>query len=515
MLGKRDPQRSFTGAIAQLGMEVVLTMGFYGKLGLNSFKIFKDEDFASCYSKFGRPSAPPSMLAIATLLQIHDRVSDDETIQRLRFDMRWKVALDLELYSIEAPFVKSTFQAFRVRLATHAKDAMVFENTVRLACDNGLLPHELLVALDSTPVRSKGALKDAFNLLSDAIAAVIRMVAKKKRMKAEDLATQEDLERHIQGPSIKGSELVDWDDEGSVGTFLRGILDDGKKVIAIADENECASDEVDLLKKVIEQEIEKDEESGYPKIKDGVAKGRVCSATDPEMRHGRKSSGKTYTGHKGHVAVEVSSGFITAIGITEPGVSDGSQYTNLINQTEENTGSLVVGSLGDTAYSSDATISQAQEAGVDHTTKMRSHPKGKFGPGDFKLNEDGSEAQCPAGHSSGTTRFWKTGIFHAWSTELCGDCPFKDKCTEASFRTMRIRPTFLDRRQRERFAKSKAGRELLRLRVAVEHAIGRMKNLGAGTARYFGKPKTGAQLFWTAAVANLSLIFGKLSDLSC
>jgi hypothetical protein len=48
---------------------------------------------------------------------------------------------------------------------------------------------------------------------------------------------------------------------------------------------------------------------------------------------------------------------------------------------------------------------------------------------------------------------------------------------------------------------------VLRKRVVVEHAIGRLKNLGAGTARYFGRAKTKAQWLWTAAAANLSLIW--------
>jgi hypothetical protein len=41
-------------------------------------------------------------------------------VQCCRFDLRWKVALNLELYSTRAPFAKSTFQAFRVRRTLHA-----------------------------------------------------------------------------------------------------------------------------------------------------------------------------------------------------------------------------------------------------------------------------------------------------------------------------------------------------------------------------------------------------------
>ena len=43
----------------------------------------------------------------------------------------------------------------------------------------------------------------------------------------------------------------------------------------------------------------------------------------------------------------------------------------------------------------------------------------------------------------------------------------------------------------------------------VEHAIGRLKNLGVGSARYFGRAKTRAQWLWAAAVANLSLVWGR------
>ena len=55
--------------------------------------------------------------------------------------------------------------------------------------------------------------------------------------------------------------------------------------------------------------------------------------------------------------------------------------------------------------------------------------------------------------------------------------------------------------------RSKEGRLLLRQRVAVEHAIGRVKNLGAGAARCFGRAKTKIEWMWYAAVANLTLVW--------
>ena len=52
---------------------------FYGFLASHREELFRDEDFTSLYcSDNGRPSVPPSLLAMALLLQVHDGVSDDE-----------------------------------------------------------------------------------------------------------------------------------------------------------------------------------------------------------------------------------------------------------------------------------------------------------------------------------------------------------------------------------------------------------------------------------------------------
>ena len=230
MLGRRDSQRSLQSAAVRLGPEAVSEMGFYGQLARYGSGLCRDEDFRSAYCcTNGRPSAPPSVLALGRALQFYGGVSDEEVVQCCRFDLRWKVALDLELYSTRAPFAKSTLQAFRVRLTLHAKEGLAFEKSIQAARDAGLLPQRLHVALDSSPVRGRGAVKDTCNLLSDAIAAVVRAVAKKQTKTVEVVASQTGLARHVAAPSVQGSEVVDWNDQSSVGSFLRGLLDDCEK----------------------------------------------------------------------------------------------------------------------------------------------------------------------------------------------------------------------------------------------------------------------------------------------
>lgn len=508
MLGERDEQGSFFDAATELGEETVSDLGFYGHLATEGPQLFRDADFAGAYCAHnGRPSVPPSLLAQARLLQHYAGVSDAEVVERCRYDVRWKVALHLRLASVEAPFAKSTFQAFRARLTVHEKEAVAFEKSVVAAREAGLLPRSLRVALDSSPVRGRGAVKDTFNLLSDAIVAVVRSVAALCRRSEPAVAREAGVERHVEGTSIKGTETVDWDEEEAVSRFLEGLLQDCERVTALAKRENCATEAVDLLQKVIAQDTERPMPDGPPRIRSGVAPGRTVSVHDPEMRHGHKSNGKVYNGHKVHVAVEVTRGIVTAVDVTAPASADGAQVASLLEQTTRQTGREVEQALGDTAYSTRVALSQARDADVDLVTKMPSPRSGRHGPGDFEVSEDGQQARCPAGRASTQVKRRGAGYLHVWSPAACGACAQKSRCTNASSRTLLVPVDFHDRRGRERYARSEEGRHLLRERMVAEHALGRLKNRGAGTARYFGRRKTRGQWLWTAAVANLSLLW--------
>lgn len=516
MLGQRKAQRSLFSAGSQLGSKAVERMGLYGRLSQESSRLFRDADFSAAYClDNGRPSAPPSLLVVAHLLQHYEGISDAQVIERCRYDLRWKTALDLDPLSVKAPFAKSTFQAFRVRLTLHRQEGLVFEKSVAAARDAGLLPQRLRVALDSSPVRGRGAVKDTYNLLSDAIVGVVRAVALSEETSAEQLASDAGLERHLQAPSIKGSELVEWSDSGAVSEFLRGLLADCDQVLALAQRCKVTTADVALLRKIIDQDIDRDDPTSPPRIRRGVARDRTPSVSDPEMRHGRKSSGKTYTGHKAHLAVELSSGIITAVETDAPGQADGSQVRSLVEQTVKVTQREVDVALGDSAYSSREAHRQACEAQIDLRTRMPSLSRGdRFTPEDFEVSQDGQTAVCPAGHGSarsypGGPKNGPKGLYHRWSRSLCGLCALKSKCTSGKQRSLFVPPDFHERRRRERYARSPEGRQELRQRVVVEHAIARLKNLGAGAARCFGRAKTRSQWQWCAAVANLSLVWAQ------
>jgi hypothetical protein len=151
---------------------------FYGFLALHQRELFHDEDFADLYcSDNGRPSVPPSLLATALLLQVHDGVSDEEAKARADFDLRWKVALGIGLE--ERPFAKSTLQLFRAHLILHERVRAVFQNTLDFARQTGYFQSrkKLKIVLDTSYILGRGSVKDTYNLLGDGIRKLVRALA--------------------------------------------------------------------------------------------------------------------------------------------------------------------------------------------------------------------------------------------------------------------------------------------------------------------------------------------------
>src|SRR5215217_2107707 len=151
---------------------------FYGFLASHREELFRDEDFTSLYcSDNGRPSVPPSLLAMALLLQVHDGVSDEEAKARADFDLRWKVALGIGLE--ERPFAKSTLQLFRAHLILHERVGALFQKSLTFARQTGYLRSRTLkkVVLDTTHVLGRGSVKDTYNLLADGLTMLARELA--------------------------------------------------------------------------------------------------------------------------------------------------------------------------------------------------------------------------------------------------------------------------------------------------------------------------------------------------
>ena len=263
----------------------------------------------------GRDSVPPKLLATVLLLQSHDNVSDAEAKARADFDIRWKVALGVEVD--DRPFAKSTLQVFRAQLILHDKVREVFESSLRLARQSGYLKKRgMRVALDTTYILGRGAVRDTCNLLADGIVKLLRVLAAVANTTLPKWAEDQGYGRHL-GSSIKGEATIDWSDRKARAALLAEIVAGADRLLELARQawvelpedsaqRQSIVDGAELLGQLLLQDIERksgdgDVDDGVS-LKDGVSKDRMLTVHDPEMRHGHKSSRRRFNGHKAAIA---------------------------------------------------------------------------------------------------------------------------------------------------------------------------------------------------------------------
>ena len=384
MLGRQSDQRGLWEADS-LYIDHVGRGSFYGLLASMRGRLFRDEDFAELYcADNGRDSVPPSLLATALLLQTYDRASDAEAKQRADFDIRWKVALGIEVD--DSPFAKSTLQLFRARLILHEKAKEVFERSLRFARETGYLRgRRMKVALDTTYILGRGAVKDTYNLLSDGIVKLMRALSEVEGSELVEWATANGYQRYV-GASVKGDACIDWDDRGARSELLAEIVSDADMLVELSRRAQTLLDEdsaergriaeaSELLCRLLLQDVERTE--GGVGLKDGVSRDRMVSVHDPDMRHGRKSSSRRFDGHKASVAVDTESQLITAVDVLAGNATDSDGALQMVERSEENTASAIEETIGDAAYGDGVTRQTFAEAGRNLIAKLPRRPERK------------------------------------------------------------------------------------------------------------------------------------------
>jgi transposase len=522
---KRDAQESILNCNNQF-LDIVGRETFYGFLSERRHEIFRDDEFAFLYSKDnGRPAIPPSMLAVGLLLQIYDKVSDEEAARRAHFDIQWQVALGVPVGS--RPFAKSTLQLFRSQLVIHEKAGDIFKKSLGYAKKVGYLKsRKMKLALDTTPIFGRGAVKDTYNLLADGIGKLMDALAKRDGLEVDAWAREHDLSRYLSS-GIKGTTNINWDDPSERKAFLLGIVGDADRLLILArtahkkcPKNSTEGQEIaqaaELLSTLLAQDIERTDE-GVPAIKQGVAKDRIVSLHDPEERHGRKSKSDRFDGYKAAIAVDTESQLITAVDVLPGNSHDHTGALDLVSASEENTGTPVELTIGDCAYGAGATREEFKEAERVLLAKapVLQHGKGLFSKDEFRVSPRSAFVECPNGVRTTNYRDgarlpsgerYRNFVF---PKNRCRKCPLAPHCVRhpgKEHRIFRVHPQEHLLRDARREQLSSRFKRLYRLRQAAEHRLARLTQLGMRQARYFGRTKTLFQLLLTATVANLTLI---------
>src|SRR3954449_13626705 len=87
--------------------------------------IFGDDDFADLYPRRGQPALPPWRLALVTVLQFREGLSDRRAADAVRARIDWKYLLGLEL--TDPGFDASVLSEFRSRLLAGEAEGLLLE----------------------------------------------------------------------------------------------------------------------------------------------------------------------------------------------------------------------------------------------------------------------------------------------------------------------------------------------------------------------------------------------------
>jgi len=497
-------------------MDAAVVMGplpegsFFALLAEHGDRIVTDQDFADCYSdRMGRPSIPPSQLAKVMLLQHRTGVSDEQAMECVGWDLRWKVALGLAIDHLG--WHPTSLTKFRARLLLHKKDGIALENTLRLAQELGLLDGPLEQIVDSTPMLGAAATQDTVRLVRFGVAKLIDAVMAVDLQAGKALAGG--LEFDYAQPGVKPE--CQWRLKAERERMLTRVAQDAQRAVcAVEQADELLDDEqvktaYELLSELIGQDFDVDQD-GVPRLHRGTRPGRIISTVDPEMQHGRKSSQSRFDGYKLSAAVTNSSDpLIVAVHVAPGGESDGPQAKHLIDQQPPERRPDRI--LGDTAYGNGVVRAELAERDVEVLAPV---PEGavtedRVGKRDFTIDPDGGTVTCPAGNTAMITTSKKGVRTARISRALCGACPLKDQCCPGR----PSRQIALGEHEELMIAARQAlndpvtAAHLRHTRPRIERLLGLLAcRYGARKSRYIGSDKARLQASWAAALVNLNPI---------
>ena len=373
---------------------------------------------------------------------------------------------------------------------------------------------KLRLALDTTNILGRGAVKDTYNLLADGIMLVLRALARQAGVGRD---ADGGYERYVEGSSLKGEAAIDWDDAGERRRFLASIVADADRVLEAVRvargqlpegslEDRALAEAAGLLGRVLQQDIERREDG--PAVRQGVARDRMPSVHDPEMRHGRKSQAKRFDGHKVQMATDTESQLITDVAVLAGNAPDREQALAVVEASEQATGCAVEETLGDCAYGDGVTRQQFADAGRKLIAKVPAVTnRGRFPKTRFRIDLEAQTCTCPADQVSHLQQRPKSGPIFRFAAAVCAACPLRSQCVRGrGGRTIQLHPQEALLQEARAFQASAAFRPYRALRQVAEHRLARMVQLGIRQARYRGMAKTLFQAFMVATVANLTLI---------
>jgi len=486
--------------------------------------IYEDELFRELYPDRGQPGEAPWRLALVTILQFAEGLTDRQAADAVRGRIDWKYVLGLEL--THPGFHYSVLSEFRDRLLAGSVEQILLEKLLECCEAKGLLAGKAKQRTDSTHILAAIRQVQRLELVGETVRRVLDDLAQVVPAWLRGQLQPEWAERYSKPfdtyrlPKSPAKREALAENIGRDGIRLLAALYDAS---APPELRNLGS--VEVLRRVWVQQFYADcnEDTHWrTKKKWGQPPSHlmIASPDDLDARYCFKRS-TTWVGYKVHLSETCDMDhprLITHVETT-PATTHDVKMTEKIHHELAGKGLLPAEHFVDGGYlEADLLVSSAQQ-GIDLIGPVpadktwQAKTEGAFDHTQFQIDWEQMQAVCPAGKTSiyqmlGNTRRTSTNVHFSFSATDCRPCPFRSKCTRSKENGRTLTLYSSEQYQILQAARQRQSTEefkvLYRARAGIEGTISQAVNgLDMRFARYRGLAKTHLQNLATAVAINL------------
>jgi transposase len=484
--------------------------------------LYRDHQFAALFPKGGQPAEAPARLALTTVLQFVEGLSDRQAADAVRGRIDWKYALGLEL--ADPGFDHTVFSEFRSRLVAGQAEQLLLDTLLDRARELGLLQKRGRQRTDSTHVLAAVRVLNRLERVGETLRATLNALATVAPEWLQAWAPAEWYARY--GERVENYCLPKSDQARLALAAVIGA--DGQILLAAlerATEHSWLREvpAVKMLRRVwAEQYSEHEGQLRWREVKDMPSPAElIASPYDPEARYSNKRSVE-WIGYKVHLTEtcdETRPQLIVNVETTPATTPDDNMLKD-VHRSLDKRDLLPSEHLVDKGYTdSHVLVDSQREYGVTIIGPVADDPSWQaragegFDKSQFRVDWDHQTVTCPAGKQSISflpNTYPKNGM--VWEARFarqdCTPCRFRSQCTKA-----KKEPRLIGLQTREQYEALQAARQQqttaeFRQRYAAragmesthEQAI---RRCGLRWCRYLGSAKTHLQHLLTAAAINL------------
>jgi transposase len=484
--------------------------------------IFDDPMFAPLFPARGQPAECPWQLALITVMQFIEGLSDCQAADAVRSRIDWKYALGLELTDPGGD--ASVLCEFRVRLIAGNLEQALLETMLARFKERGLLKARGQQRTDSTHVLAAVRTLNRLESIGETLRAALNSLATVAPAWLADLVAPDWFERY----ATRVEEYRLPKGEAARTALGERIGADGHTILVAVYAPSAPAwlrelPAVQTLRRAwVHQFHLEDDVVRWRKAADLPPAGtRFDSPYDTDARYGNKRS-TTWTGYKVHLT-ETSDAdtphLITHVETTSAPVSD-IDMTAPIHQALADKGLLPAAHLADAGYvDADLLISSHRDHEIDLVGPVRPDTswQAKAGQGfdvpAFTIDWEARTVICPEGQTSfdwvPSRDSWGNDTIHiGFHRKTCAACPSRSLCTRSKTGpreiTVRPQPQHEALQEVRRNQETEAWRARYGKRAGVEGTVSQaVRVFGLRRCRYLGLAKTRLQHIFTALALNV------------